>query len=538
VLDYTEEIELSALYELKTWLLPVVLVAAGHAIPAAADDDIAARCTAFAGPAYVGNYKYSTLPDAPTYLTAAALVPAANGLPQFCEINGYIAPQIVFKLRLPASGWNGKLLVTGCEEGYCGSIAIDSPASQQGLKRGYAVTTSDSGHIGTPFDAQWAYNNPQAKLDFAYRAPHVNKIAAKAIVADFYGNAPSRSYFQGCSTGGRQGMVAAQRLPKDFDGIIVGAPAMLSPSTPFATLWSGVSNMDGAGKQILDRSAAAILNRAAVAACDAADGLKDGQIGDARQCKFDPAALTCKAGQRSDCLSAAQVEAARKIYGGPVDSRGRAIHVSGLPIGSELGWADRIIGADGGQGTNVTAMIDWFRFMAHPIDAGPLWQLAQLDWDNDPNRTGGMAAVYGASSPDLRDFATHGGKMIHYQGWQDPAVAPLESIDYYETATRAVGGLARIQSFYRLFMIPGLQHCTGGPGATEIDPLTHLEQWVENGKPPEVLMGKGIAADGKAFTRAHFPYPDSARYKSGNPNDAASFQRVAGDRSFETRPLR
>ncbi|MBL8270300.1 tannase/feruloyl esterase family alpha/beta hydrolase, partial [Steroidobacter sp.] len=304
------------------------------------------------------------------------------------------------------------------------------------------------------------------------------------------------------------------------------------------TLWSGVSNVDAAGKQILDQSAAATLNRAAVAACDAADGLKDGQIGDPRQCKFDPAALTCKVGQRGGCLSAAQVDAAKKIYAGPVDSRGRAIHVSGLPLGSELAWAGRIIAADRRQATNVTSMIDWFRYLAHPIDAGPSWQLQQLDWDADPNRSGGLAAVYSANSSDLRDFAARGGKMIHYQGWQDPSVTPLESVDYFETATRSVGGLANVQRFYRVFMIPGLQHCSGGPGATDIDLLTHLEQWVEHGKTPDVLIGKGVTANGKAFSRPHFPYPDSARYQRGDQNDARSFERVLGDKSFETRPLR
>lgn len=535
---YIEETELSALHGSKTWLLAVLVLAAWPAVPASASDDVAARCNAFSGALYVGNYKYSTLPDAPTYLTGARLVASHDGLPEFCEINGYIAPQIVFTLRLPSANWNGKLLVTGCGEGYCGSITIDSEASLQGLKRGYAVTTNDSGHTGTRLDAQWAFNSPQAKLDFAYRATHANTIAAKHIVADFYGSAPRRSYFQGCSTGGRQGMVAAQRLPKDFDGIIVGAPAMLTPSSPFATLWSGLANIDGNGKQILDQSAAATLNRAAVAACDAADGLKDGQLGDVRQCAFDPAALQCKAGQSDDCLSAAQIAAVRKIYDGPTDSRGRAIHVSGLPVGSELGWAGRILTAQGHPATNVPTMLDWFRYLARPLDAGPAWQLKDLDWDTDPNDNGGFAAVYSASSPDLRDFAARGGKLIHYQGWQDAVVAPLESIDYFETAARATGGLAKTQNFYRLFMIPGLQHCSGGPGATDIDFLASLEQWVENGRAPDVLIGKGGAADGHEFSRPHYPYPDTARYKSGDRNDAASFRRVAGDRSFEMRPLR
>lgn len=522
---------------LATGLLLVVsmnLSPAWSAAPASA----AERCASFEGDRFAGGYNYANAPDAPTYVHSSRMNLPANGLPEYCEVKAYISPQIGFVLRLPSRTWNGKLLQTGCGEGYCGSIDIDSPTSLDALRRGYAVTTTDLGHRGTPFDAKWAYNNLQGKLDFAYRATHTTSAVSKLILADFYDRPARKSYFQGCSTGGRQGMVSALLFPDDFDGIIAGAPTIMSTSSPFQSLWAGMSNLDKDGKQILQPADAQVLHRAVVAACDASDGAKDGLFASPAQCKFDPAQAQCKAGQSADCLTAAQVEAARKIYEGPKDSQGRAIHLSGLPLGSELDWVDRVIGSNGQPGSNVAAMTDWFRYMADSVDAGPLWQLGNLNWDEDPNNVGGMAAVYTANVASMSKFKARGGKLIQYHGWQDAAAVPLESVDYYEMTTRSMGGLAATQDFYRLFMIPGMGHCAKG-GADAVDYLAYLESWVENGKAPDMLLGKHLENGSAAYTRPHFPYPDLARYKGrGDINDSANYGRATDDRTFERTPTR
>lgn len=505
---------------------------------AAAPPSAADRCNSFEGDRFAGGYNYANVPDAPTYIHSSKMNLPANGLPEYCEVKAYISPQTSFILRLPSRTWNGKLLQTGCGEGYCGSIDIDSPTSTEALRRGYAVTTTDLGHRSSRTDAKWAYNNLKGKLDFAYRATHVTAVVTKRILADFYNQPARKSYFQGCSTGGRQGVVSALLFPDDFDGIIAGAPAMMSTTAPFQTMWAGLSNIDKDGKQILQSADAQVLHKAAIAACDASDGAKDGVFADPARCKFDPAQAQCKAGQTADCLTAAQVEAARKIYAGPKNSAGKPIHLAGLPFGSELDWVGPVIGSNGQPGSNVAAMSDWFRYMMDAVDAGPLWQVSNLNWDEDPNTAGGLAAVYTGNVASLDKFKARGGKLIQYQGWQDSVVVPLESIDYYEMATRNVGGLAATQDFYRLFMVPGMGHCGGG-GAGSVDYLGYLENWVENGKAPDMLLGKHLQNGVPAYTRPHYPYPDTARYKGrGDSNDSASYERAAGDRTFERVPTR
>jgi len=466
---------------------------------------------------------FASIPDAPTHVISAMLA-QVEGLPEFCEVRGYITPQVQFALRMPTQNWNGKFLLTGCG-GFCGSVYVEG--TNDGLKRGYAVTTSDMGHQSTALDAKWAYNNIQAEIDFGYRATHVNAVAAKAIVAAFYGRPPRYSYYQGCSTGGRQGMVEAQRYPEDFDGIIAGAATIYYDTSGFQLLWSALANLDDQDRPILKSPQVEMLHKAVIDKCDAIDGSKDGIIEDPRNCDFDPGAIECKGAGASDCLTINQVEVVRKIYQGPVNSKGEKIHVGAAMPGSELNWLGPYIGDENTPPRYLGFMEDKFRYMSFSEDPRPSWDSRSINWDTDPARLGSVRAIYSGTNPDLRKFKARGGKLITYHGWADQSVIPMQSIDYYELTVRTMGGQTSTQDFSRLFMIPGMNHCRGGVGADAIDYLGYLEEWVENAKPPDVMIGKHIENGTVKFTRPHYPYPDVARYSGqGNVNDAANWKRV------------
>lgn len=500
------------------------------------------RCESLTG------YRFSRVEDAATHIVSSAVLPATADRPAVCEARGYIAPQVQIVIQLPMEKWNGKLMVKGCG-GFCGSydysIGATSNAeatpqarlrsAQEALRRGYAVTASNMGHYSTSSDAKWAYNNPQAEIDFGYRATHVNTLAAKAIVDYFYSKPAAKTYFDGCSTGGRQGLVAAQHYPDDFNGIIAGAPPLKYDTVVFEVYWSAVVNLDEHGAQILKPADVRFLHSEVLKACDAIDGQKDGIIDDPRACGFDPASLRCGSGNPAgQCLNQAQIDAARKIYAGPVDSSGRAIHVGGMALGSELNWLGQNIADDN---KNLSAhFIDWmedmFRYMVFSPDPGPTWTRDKLNWDTDPARArASMSNLYNATNPDLREFEQSGGKMIVFQGWADQQVVPETTYPYYEQVVKAMGSEERTQKFMELYMLPGVGHCRGGPGADSIDLLTSLENWVEKGQRPDRLLATHYNEETAqvAFTRPVFPYPDVARYSGqGDVKDAKNWQRRKG----------
>jgi feruloyl esterase len=517
----------------------VVVVFATLAVPTlglAAPEPTTVDATAGSACAALGTMSFADLPDAPTQVTAAKLVVPDGRVPAYCRVAGYVAPSVGFELRLPAVGWNGKFAHIGCG-GFCGSIFAGACDSL--LARGYACIATDMGHRSTALDGKWAYDNPQAKLDFAYRATHVATVAGKAITQAFFGKAASRSYFLGCSTGGRQGLVEAQRFPTDFDGIVSGAPVISELGDGMALLWNVRAALGPDGHPLLTPEDVRRVHAAAVARCDRDDGVADGLIGDPRACRFDPAELRCTAGKTGDCLSAAQVEAVRKIYAGPVNSRGQALYTGGALPGSELNWIGPYVPADAGGSIYAGFMSELFRYMAFIPDPGPSWKPADFDWDRDPPRLAMMESLYSGSNPDLRRFKAAGGKLIVYQGWADQSVLPLNIIDYYETAERTMGGRAPTQEFLRLFMIPGMNHCYGGEGAYTIDYLSGLEAWVERGEAPDALRSVhpktesplgvtwGAAlpgAEDTLFSRPAYPYPLQPRYLGkGDPRDAESY---------------
>jgi hypothetical protein len=504
----------------------------------AADLTVAAQCTALA------EASFSRVQDAPTNIAGSKLVRAHDGVTEYCEVRGSVAPTVDWILVLPTSNWNGKFLELGCG-GFCGTMFDGSDYFNAAfwekydflagpLRRRYAILLFDGGHTGDVRSALWAYNNLQAQIDFGIRAPHVAALAGKAVTQQYYGSAPVKSYFWGCSSGGQQALSEAQRFPWDFDGILAGAPSPTFSGPMMNYLWAGRAL---AGK--VKQSDLKLLHDRAVARCDLDDGVKDGVIGDPLRCKFDPKELLCRADQKRDCLTAPQVEAVKKVYSGPMTSRGEKTYTGGPLIGSELNWIPAYVNDDGTY--NSYPASEYFSYVGFMPAPGVNWKPADFDFDRDYKRLRMAESLFGAAdNPDLRIFRGVGAKLILYQGAQDESDIPTDAIDYYQTVEKTMGGRPATQDFFRLFLVPGMDHCTDGAGAFAIDYLTYLESWVEQHRAPDKLVGAHIEnVDGLkvmmprdpsipvSFTRPIYPYPVRARYSGhGNPNEAASFDPV------------
>jgi hypothetical protein len=514
-------------------VLTLVLLLAGLRSPAHAAADPASSCAALHG----GGF--GDLVDAPTQILNAHWVAASASVPAHCDITGYVATHVGFGMLLPSPAqWNGKLVSHGCG-GMCGIVATDF-ACDGALRASYACVQTDMGHTSSLTDAKWADHDLQALVDFGYRATHVATVAAKAVTAAFYARAPRHNYFFGCSTGGRQGMVSAERFPADFDGIVAIAPAINETGAGMQLLWSVRANLDLQGRPILPAAKLAVLHDAVLAACDMNDGIKDGLIGDPRGCHFDPATLLCKAADGKGCLTRAQLDVVRKIYDGPADSQGRPLFTGGMQLGSELTWGSAFIGTPGHPPSYRAFMDEFWRYVGFMSAPGPTYDaITQFDFDRDPQRLGGMETLFSGSDPDLRGFARRGGKLLLAQGWNDNSVVPLNLLDYYDGVTRFMGGRDATLGFARLFTVPGMEHCQGGDGPWGINYLTVLDGWVEHGQAPDQLLGQHpkpgvvvdwggtsfpLAADKVAFARPLFLYPRSAFYRgTGNPDDPANY---------------
>ena len=457
-------------------------------------------------------------------LVEVGILPASGDQPELCRVNGFIEPQVGFEVRMPVQDWNSKLLVTGCSN-LCGILQIQG--MEDGLARGSAAATTDMGHrTGDTADARWALNSPALEIDFGHRATHVTTLAAKEIVASYYGDPPEYAYFRGCSTGGRQGLVAAERYPEDFDGIIAGAPFNQALSVPHMA-WILAANAGPDGKPILTRPQFELLGKAALDVCDARDGAVDGVIGDPEACTFKPETLLCvapvageKSVQGGPCLSPEQVAAARKIYAGPRTSSGQAWSSGGSPVGSELTWEKSLLAPTGKIPFFQFVVDNWSRYLAFEPDlpvppataSGP--HLSAVNFDAGPAQFAATTAVAGFR-PELTRFRALGGRLLLYHGWADESLMPAHTLDYGRDAQQRqrVGqggkeGGDGLSEFARLFMLPGMLHCGGGPGATEVDYLTALERWVEAGEAPESLLAYKVKDPVSTFLRQpRFPLP-------------------------------
>jgi feruloyl esterase len=487
---------------------------------------------------------------------------ASSDLPARCEVTGYVASSVGIKLDLPVA-WNGKFMEVGCG-GHCGVLDGNSlPWScDTALRRGYACVVSDMGHRSAGgADGLWAYGNLQAKLDWGIRAGHVAAVAGKALAEWYYAQKPSKAYFMGCSTGGRQALQEVQHFPWDFDGVLAGAPPVNLSTIYMTFVWGIRATHDAAGKALLDAEDLKRLTAAAVAQCDLDDGVKDGIIGDPLHCAFDPSVLACKSGHTQSCLTATQIKAVKEVYAGPMTSRGAKLSLGGPLPGSEYlqlaglphDWRAAYTGVDGHPAAYEALATDGFRYLFLLPEPGPTWKLSDFDFDRDYQRLGLMQSLYDSSNPDLRKFKAAGGKLIVFQGLSDISVLPRSTIDYYEAVERVMGSQAATQDFARLFLLPGVGHCSGGDGAFDADYLSALEAWVETDRAPDKLLTSHIrlgdlriesSADFPKlirrldypldpstieFSRPVYPYPLRAKYRGqGDPRDAASF--VAADR--------
>jgi feruloyl esterase len=443
--------------------------------------------------------------------------PSADGrfkdLPAFCRVVAILRPsadsEIRFELWLPATGWNGNFEANG-NGGWSGSISPVTLAG--GLRRGYAASMSNLGHDGG--SAAFAVGHPEKLIDFGYRAAHEMTVAAKAIVNSYYGKAPKFSVWSGCSAGGRSALMEAQRYPEDFNGIVAGVPGLNWTGRALLSVWiAQASHKNDAG--YIPPAKYPLIHNAALEKCDAADGAKDGIIEDPARCKFDPKVLECEGPDGPACLTSAQVETARAIYGPVRNSRTGDVVVPGFERGSEKGWATmggpRIFGLGA----------DLFRFV---VFQDPDWDFETFNFDSDVSRTLKAAGMLNAMDPDLKPFFDHGGKLIQYHGWADPQIAPATSVQYYNNVVETLGGAGKVRNSYRLFMVPGMAHCGGGDGASTFDMLAALEEWIEKGTAPDHVPASRVR-DGKVDrTRPLCPYPQMAIYKgTGSIDDAASF---------------
>lgn len=416
----------------------------------------------------------STLIDAPTQILGARPTEAASTRPASCEVTGYVAPSVGFVVTLPAEHWNEKLIQLGCN-GYCGSLDPGSTIPfdcDTTVRRGYACIISDNGHRSGG-DALWASNNLQAQIDHGYRGVHVTSLAGKAIAEHYYGRAPHRSYFMGSSTGGRLGLIAAQRFPWDFDGIVAGVPSISITGLLMNRIWANRALIEDTGRPRLSQADLDLLHRAVLAKCDLNDGITDGVIGDPRDCTFDPGELRCRNLESGRaCLTSEQLDVVDKVYSGAVTARGEPIYMPGALKGSEETWQDsfsRML-SDNPKLAHDYAR-EWFRYGAFDSNPGPAWQPEEFDFDSDYKRFGIAEALSAAVNPDLRKFKARGGKLLAFAGWSDASGMPLHAVDYYETVERVIGGRTETQDFFRLFVLPGMGHLFGD-GAFVVDWLS------------------------------------------------------------------
>lgn len=439
--------------------------------------------------------------------------PAQSELPEFCRVELTIAPtsdsDIKTEVWLPLAGWNGKYLAVG-NGAWAGSIQYRALAD--GVRRGYATASTDTGHTGS--DASFAIGHPEKLIDFGYRAVHQMAVQGKATVNAFYGQAPSYSYFNGCSGGGRMSFMEAQRYPDDFDAIIAGAPGYDRTDVAFQTLGM-IQATHETPDSYLERDDLELIHNAAMQMCDARDGLEDRIISDPVGCDFDPGVLQCKSGQAGACLSEPQVTAARKIYATITDPRTGEALTAGMEPGSELLW-DRVAANEPHH-----MYISLFQHVLFPdehFDYRDLSVVEHLDYAREVD--GGKFA---ATSPDLEPFISRGGRLLIYHGWADQNIPPLGSVDYYNEVVDTLGK-SRTEEGVALYMVPGMGHCGGGHGPNEFDMLEVLEQWREDGKAPAAVLATQRENGQVVRTRPLCPYPQVAKYDgTGSIDEAGNF---------------
>ncbi len=463
-------------------------------------------------------------------------------LPAFCRAVLHSRPSsdsdIEIEVWMPVAGWNGKFQGEG-NGGFAGSIGYNEMAGA--LAGGYATAGTDTGHKADGLDAGWALGHPEKIIDFGYRAVHEMSENAKAVIAAFYGNQPRKSYFVACSDGGREALMEAQRFPADYDGILAGAPA--NYWTHLLGAGSDLGRFMDDPSHAIPETKIAAISSGVLAACDNLDGVKDGILTDPRKCHFDPQTIVCPGGEDSPtCLTPPQAALLKRLYAGATISQGQQIFPGFLPGGEqgEGGWKNWILGGTGGastgQSTGRSFVTGYFRDMVY---SDPQWKPGTHSVEDDMRAAEEKTSqALDSVNPDMSAFAQRGGKLIVYHGWNDPAISALNSINYYQSVETKMGADSRAR-FMRLYLVPGMQHCFGGPGPSAFGQFSvlpqkdagsslylSLERWVEAATPPADVKASKMTADGKSvsMTRPICAYPQLPKYNgSGDTNEARNF---------------
>jgi hypothetical protein len=496
------------------------------------------------------------LPDTTVTLTQSvpggAVTPPSGepiqSVPPFCRVQGEIKPtsdsDIQFEVWMPSLGWNRKFRGAG-NFGFAGVLNFDDMAPA--VRSGYATASTNTGHIGGKTDSNWALGHPEKLVDLGYRGVHEMTEKAKAIIRAYYGQTPQWSFFEGCSNGGREALMEAQRFPGDYHGILAGAPALFATRLLAMDLYNTGASPPG----YIPASKIPAISAAVLTVCDAEDGVSDGILNDPRRCHFDPSVLRCRGAEADNCLNPAQVAQLKKIYAGLQNSKGEQLFPGYMPGGEEGedGWAGYITGPAPGEGGMFTFGLNYFRGM---VFGDPAWDYRKVSAERAVRIADEKTArTMNATDPDLRPFKARGGKLILYHGWSDSGIPAMSTINYYDSVAARMGS-HETDDFVRLYMAPGMQHCFEGPGpnsfgqfdfssfgagaqqvARGTDPQhsvsSALEQWVENGVAPGPIIATKYVNDldpsqGVKMTRPLCPYPQIAKYKgSGNTNDATNF---------------
>jgi feruloyl esterase len=464
-----------------------------------------------------GEFTPPAAPDAP----AGSKPKPFENLPGFCRVAATASPSsdpiIKIEVWMPTTNWNGRFEGVG-NGGWAGNISYGGLAAA--LRENFATASTDTGHVGGTAD--FAAGHPEKMIDFGYRAVHEMTAQAQAIIAAYYGAHSQWSYWNGCSTGGRQALMEAQRFPTDYNGIAAGAPAAYRSHLLFASMWIARATLEDLASYI-PPSKYPLIHAAALKACDALDGITDGIIADPTRCHFDPAVLTCGGADAPDCLTPPQVEAARQIYSSPTNPRTGEQIFPALEPGSELGWRDH---AGGPEPRNIS--VSYFRAI---LFHNPQWDIRTLDFDRDVALADqDDRGINNAINSDLGPFQLAGGKLLLYHGWADNLIAPLGTVNYYQDVLHTMGGAEQTQNFARLFMVPGVGHCSGGSGTDVFDKVGVLEQWVEHGAAPQKIIAAHRTKGVEDMTRPLCPYPQIAQWDgTGSTSAAANFTCVARD---------
>jgi feruloyl esterase len=465
----------------------------------------------------------------------AATIPATGSVGEHCRVTGTLAPEIAFEVSLP-SRWNGRFFMIG-NGGHAGE-ALDDPfrtaQRDRALQLGFAFAQTNTGHDARKEPGgSFVLSNPQKAIDYAYRAVHLTAITAKAMTARYYGKPIAHSYWNSCSNGGRQGLIEAQRYPQDFDGLVVNAPWVDQTGYTMGALW----NQKAVSQVQLTPAKLALLSERVMARCDAIDGLKDGLIDDPRKCDFDARRDVpgCAAGTDTDsCLTPAQADAVMKIYSGP-QSGGRSLFPGYMP-GSEgtvrpaqgnappaSAWMAFIVSAQPDRNpADFNLAENTMRYLVF-TPPRPDYDYRTFDFERDPHLLEHWGREVNATNSDLSKLRARGGKLLMTYGWADQVLQPLMGVNYYEQAVARNG--PRTPDFFRLFMVPGMNHCAGGIGTDQFDSMTAMIDWVEKGKAPDVLHASRVVDKKVVRTRPLCPYPQVARYGGqGSIDDEANFR--------------